>query len=232
MPQNSLALERVLEQEGSHQPTPEDPKTAPNTKAGHPPLSNSRPSRTRKAPKEHWVVDANERKSTTRAAPPKKGSGKVFDPVFITSNSTSRLGKADVYVSRTLIEAVYYTLHTYTSQHMLLEDPAWTSLSSEQQSVLMSMLPPGTTNRTNLDRNGNEVDDTESMRPQAFTMSNDCFRTDVAKFKEDLKNGHLAKTWQAAAEQATIERAAGEYDGWKAQEAELWWGQRSKQSNR
>jgi hypothetical protein len=69
---------------------------------------------------------------------------------------------------------------------------------------------------------------TDDTRPQAFTVSNDCFRTDVAKFKDDLKNGHLAKTWQTSAEQAVLERAAGEYDDWKTEEAERWWGQKSK----
>ena len=65
--------------------------------------------------------------------------------------------------------------------------------------------------------------ETVDTRPAAFTLANNCFRTDVAKFQEDLKNGHLAKTWQAAAEQAVVEMAAGEDDGWKAEEAEAWW---------
>lgn len=112
---------------------------------------------------------------------------------------------------------------------MLLEGPAWTCLSAEQQTTLVSMLPQDTANRALLAKiNAGETEDT---RPSAFTLANDCFRTDVAKFQEDLKNGHLAKTWQAAAEQAVIERAAGEYDEWKSEEAENWWGQKSTQSN-
>jgi hypothetical protein len=102
------------------------------------------------------------------------------------------------------------------------------SLSTEQQMKLVSMLPQDAANAalpTKIERG-----DIEDTRPRAFTLSNDCFRTDVAKFKEDLKNGHLAKTWQTAARQAIIERAAGEYDAWKADEAELWWGQKSNTS--
>lgn len=109
---------------------------------------------------------------------------------------------------------------------MLLEGPAWTSLSNEQRRILVSMLPQDPANEAILERI--KVGGTEDTRPQAFSMSNDCFRTDVAKFKQDLKNGHLAKTWQTAAEQAVIERATGEYDEWKAEEAEAWWGQKSK----
>lgn len=108
---------------------------------------------------------------------------------------------------------------------MLLEGAAWTCLSAKQQNTLISMLPQDAANKTLLARvNAGE---TEGTRPSAFTLANDCFRTDVAKFQEDLMNGHLAKTWQAAAEQAVIERAAGEYDQWKAEEAESWWGQKS-----
>jgi hypothetical protein len=109
---------------------------------------------------------------------------------------------------------------------MLLEQSAWSSLSKQQQATLVSMLPQSCANTGLVAKIKNG--ETEGTRPQAFTMSNDCFRTDVAKFKLDLKNGHLAKTWQATAEQAVIERAAGQYDAWKAEEAESWWGQKSK----
>ncbi|KAJ4362604.1 hypothetical protein N0V95_001409 [Ascochyta clinopodiicola] len=144
---------------------------------------------------------------SAKATPLTKPTSKVFDPVYITTNSTSRLGKADMH-------------------RMLLSDAAWTSLSAEQQMTLVSMLP-STPEHQQL-RSRIEAGETEGTRPWAFTLSNDCFRTDVAKFKEDLKNGHLAKTWQAAAEQAVMERAAGEYDAWKVEEAELWWGQKGK----
>jgi hypothetical protein len=107
---------------------------------------------------------------------------------------------------------------------MLLESPAWNSLTPSQQSTLISMLPESPDNVNLLAKIS--AGETADTRPAAFTLANNCFRTDVAKFQEDLKNGHLAKTWQAAAEQAVVERAAGEYDGWKAEEAEAWWGQK------
>ena len=69
--------------------------------------------------------------------------------------------------------------------------------------------------------------ETEDTQPQ-YLKASDVFRTEVAKFQADLKNGHLARTWQVAAEQAVAERAAGEYDAWKANEAELWWGQKGR----
>jgi hypothetical protein len=177
-------------------------KKAVPKKATAPPERTS--TRNRKAPERFEDL---EEQRPTKASPAKKGTSKVFDPVYITTNSTSRLGKADMY-------------------HMLLEDAAWTSLSAEQQATLVAMLPDTAENQQLLARI--KAGETGDTRPQAFGKSNDCFRTDVAKFQEDLRHGHLAKTWQAAAEQAVIERAAGEYDAWKAEEAELWWGQKSR----
>ena len=180
------------------------PKKAAAKKSAPPPPSN-RPSRSRKAPER--FEDLQEAKPV-KATPARKApvKSKVFDPVFITTNSTSRLGKADVF-------------------KLLLEPAAWTSLSAEQQLSLLSMLPQDSATTALIEKV--KRGETEGTRPHAFNVSNDCFRTDVAKFKEDLKNGHLAKTWQASAEQAVIERAAGEYDAWKAEESELWWGQKA-----
>jgi hypothetical protein len=175
-----------------------------------PPPPSTRPSRNRKAPERFADIEETKGPEPLKQLPMKKGASKVFDPVYITTNSTSRLGKADVY-------------------HMLLEPAAWTSLSTEQQIKLVSMLPQTAANSELLTRirEASGKSDSADTRPNAFTMSNDCFRTDVAKFKEDLKNGHLAKTWQASAEQAVIDRAAGVYDDWKAEETESWWGQKS-----
>lgn len=205
---------------------PKKPAKLKNTPAQKPTaapplLPSSRPSRTRKAPERFEDL---EEKTTSKALPAKKGASKVFDPVYITTNSSSRLVKADVYVS---LPSICHLLTQYisdTSQHMLLESPAWNSLTASQQSTLISMLPESPDNVNLLAKIS--AGETADTRPAAFTLANNCFRTDVAKFQEDLKNGHLAKTWQAAAEQAVVERAAGEYDGWKAEEAEAWWGQK------
>jgi hypothetical protein len=193
----------------SVEPGPEKPsKRAKPNKKPAPKPERAPPERTstrnRKAPER--FEDLQEMPST-RASPPKKGTSKVFDPYYITTHSTSRLGRADIY-------------------HLLLEDGAWTSLSAEQQTTLISMLPDSPENQRLLEKI--KAGDTgKETRPQWFKASN-VFGDEVAKFRADLTNGHLGKTWQAAAEQAVAERAAGEYDAWKAEEAELWWGQKSK----
>lgn len=110
--------------------------------------------------------------------------------------------------------------------HMLTnDDTAWRSLSAEQQETLVSMLPGTAETQRLLVRI--RAGDTEDTKPQ-YLKASDVFRAEVAKFQADLKNGHLAKTWQVTAEQAVTERASGQYDAWKANEAELWWGQKGK----
>jgi hypothetical protein len=183
--------------------TPATRKPAAKKPAPAPPAPSTRPSRNRKAP-ERFVDFAGA--PITPALPAKIAASKVFDPTYITTNANSRLVKADVF-------------------HMLLVPSAWESLSAAQKTTLLAMLPPSHANSALMARVA--AGETQGTRPEAFTVSNDCFRTDVAKFKEDLGNGHLAKTWQAGAEQAVIERAAGVFDEWKNAEAELWWGQKA-----
>lgn len=69
-------------------------KSAPK-KTTTPTPSRSQPSRNRKAPER--FEDFEEK--TAKSLPSKKGTSKVFDSVFITTNSTSRLVKADIYAS-------------------------------------------------------------------------------------------------------------------------------------
>lgn len=179
------------------------PKRKPAPKPARAPPERTS-TRNRKAPER--FEDLQEM-PPTRASSPKKSTSRVFDPYYITTNSTSRLGRADIY-------------------HLLLEDGAWTSLSAEQQTTLISMLPDSVENQRLLAKI--KAGDTgKETRPQWLKASN-VFGDEVAKFRADLRNGHLGKTWQAAAEQAVAERATGEYDAWKAEEAELWWGQKSK----
>lgn len=186
----------------------EPPKKANTRKKSAPQKVTAPPERT--STRNRKVPDRFENlqeRTIPKVFPTKKGSSKVFDPVYITTNSTSRLGKADMY-------------------HMLVDDDsAWTSLSADQQAQLVAMLPDTTETRHLLAVI--QAGETEDTRPQ-YLKASDVFRTEVAKFQADLTNGHLAKTWQAAAEQAVAERAAGECDAWKADEAELWWGQKSK----
>jgi hypothetical protein len=183
-------------------PPKRTPRAKPAPKEPAPP-SRARSTRTRKAPER---LEDSQAASTTTSTANKKSTSRVFDPTFITTNSTSRLVAADAY-------------------HLLLAPGAWTCLTAAEQHELVAMLPASAANTALLARI--DAGETQDTRPPEFSLGNDCFRTDVAKFQADLGNGHLSKTWQAAAKQAVLERANGEYDEWKRDEAEAWWGQKA-----
>jgi hypothetical protein len=108
---------------------------------------------------------------------------------------------------------------------MLLEDSAWTCLSPSQQKQLLDMLPP---TAKNLDLIAQHASDPTAPVPRPKELSaSEIFRTDVAKYQTDLRNGHLAKGWQTAAQEAMVQRAEGKFDAWKERETEIWWGQKS-----
>ncbi|KAF2744543.1 hypothetical protein M011DRAFT_470390 [Sporormia fimetaria CBS 119925] len=163
------------------------------------PSKRTRPSRTRKTPAR--LAEEETKPAPKKAAAPRTPASKVFDPVYITTNANSRLGKADVY-------------------HMLLEASAWETLDGEQRATILKLLPP---TRDNVAALSGVAEGNLPARPKE--LSGEIFCTDVAKFQEDLRNGYLAKTWQAKAEQAMKDRAAGLFDEWKAEETETWWGE-------
>ncbi|KAJ4289590.1 hypothetical protein N0V90_010919 [Kalmusia sp. IMI 367209] len=172
------------------------------TKLAPLPLSGTRASgRTRKAPERFESF----KEPSKKVAPPRKTGSKVFDPTYLMTNSNSRLKKTDVF-------------------HMLLKTEAWTCLTINEKLDILALLPQNPIN-VELAKDLAAGTAAEDALPREVTLNFNLFRTDVAKFKEDLVNGHLAKTWQLSAEQAVIDRAAGAFDDWKDEQAEAWWGQ-------
>ncbi|KAF2274219.1 uncharacterized protein EI97DRAFT_478988 [Westerdykella ornata] len=175
--------------------TPAKPKATAAT-------PNTRPSRTRKPPS-RLITEAEPTPAPKKTRP---AGQKTFDPVYMTTNSNSRLCRADIY-------------------HLLLEPSAWDCLAPGEMGTLLEMLPP---TKANLGLRAALLEDEGKekgvARPKELA-GGDIFRTDVAKFQLDLRNGHLAKGWQASAKQAMVDRAAGKFDAWKEREREAWWGE-------
>ncbi|KAF2016528.1 hypothetical protein BU24DRAFT_422876 [Aaosphaeria arxii CBS 175.79] len=179
--------------------TPRKKKTPP------PPRVSTRPSRTRKAPErlQDAVAPAQPKKPATTKG--KASNTRLsYDPVYLTTNVRSRLATHDLF-------------------HMLLEPQAWDSLTPADKTELINLLPPTQANKDLLSLI--EAGETDIPRPKEFTISYDPFRSDIARFQNDLRNGRRTKKWQADADQAMIDRANGTFDEWKEREKELWWGQ-------
>ena len=66
--------------------------------------------------------------------------------------------------------------------------------------------------------------------PMAFFKYDADFRRGIREFQEDLASGRLDPQWQADAAQAMEERARGEFDAYKENQFEAFWGQKQKSS--
>jgi len=141
------------------------------------------------------------------AAPRKVPVGsKTWQAKHVTESYQSRLCKVDVY-------------------HMLLKDEVWTCLSLDQKRELFTMLPTTTTNERLLGEiESGKADAT--VRPLELKINCSEFRTDVATYLNELRDGYMSRRWQEDAHKAMVERAKGTFDDWKDEESETWWGQK------
>ena len=64
--------------------------------------------------------------------------------------------------------------------------------------------------------------------PMTFFKYDADFRRGIREFQEDLASGRLDPRWQADAAQAMEERARGEFDAYKENQFEAFWGQKQK----
>ncbi|KAK7535554.1 Asx homology domain-containing protein [Phyllosticta citricarpa] len=149
------------------------------------------------------IAPAKSKKAANDGEKPKRG-GITWTPDYLLQDSKSRLGKVNVTA--------------------ILKDPrAWESLSKEQQSQLISLLPNGPT----IDPQGTEGDSLPNI-PQQMLASNSALLSDIAMFGEDLREGRLDPDWQRDGQIAMEMRARGDFDEWKIQEMESFWGQKQK----
>ena len=103
---------------------------------------------------------------------------------------------------------------------LLLNQKAWTALTREQQLELIKMLP-------NTDVNA--LADREDLPPIPQQMLRDrpAMQTDLRFFKEHLVAGHYNPEWLRQAQEASDARMRGDFDTWKEEEREEYWGQKA-----
>ena len=92
----------------------------------------------------------------------------------------------------------------------------WPSLTPGERNSILELVPDF------IERN-----EDGSIREEFWRYNND-WRAAVRQFQEDLSLGKYDPQWLADAAQAMEERARGEFDTWKNQEFEEFWGQKQK----
>lgn len=134
----------------------------------------------------------------TRAIAPRAAKVDRNDPFWLTTNAKSPLANEDLYAELS---------NSQTYEHLTKED--WEELREE--------LPPSVP----LSSDGYSI-------PITFFKYDADFRRGIREFQEDLSTGRLDPGWQEAAGEAMEERARGDFDAYKENQFEEFWGQKQK----
>ena len=139
-------------------------------------------------------------------APPKRNAGRSAkvnrsDPEWLVTNEKSPLAYEDLHAELSDPK----TYHSFTKSD-------WEDL----REILPSDVP--------INSDGYSI-------PITFFKYDPDFRRGIREFQEDLSSGRLDPKWQADAAQAMEERARGEFDVYKENQFEAFWGQKQKLSH-
>ena len=137
------------------------------------------------------------------ATPVKRNSGRSAkvnrsDPEWLVTNEKSPLANED--------------LHAEFSDPKTYED-----FTKSDWEDLRETLPPNVPSNPD----GYSI-------PMTFFKYDPDFRRGIREFQEDLGSGRLDPEWQADAAQAMEERAHGDFDSYKEDQFEAFWGQKQK----
>lgn len=106
----------------------------------------------------------------------------------------------------------------YEDLHAEFSDPkTYEKFTKSDWEDLRETLPPNV-----------PIDDDGYSIPMTFFKYDPDFRRGIREFQEDLATGRLDPGWQADAAQAMEERAQGEFDAFKEDQFEAFWGQKQK----
>lgn len=141
---------------------------------------------------------------------------------YLLQNPKSPLVNVDLLVCNLI--AFPSSLCLYVSnlkQTILKSERAWSSLSSDQQKKLVSLLPNGSDLMC-------KIEEQKSNVLKECLMSNSAFQSDIRMFQEDLAEGRLQPALLAKAKAAMEKRSRGDFDEWKEEETERFWGQKQR----
>ena len=180
------------------------------------------PPRKRKAKTEPADSPPSKRTSAPRAAKVDRN-----DPNWLVTNENSPLANEDLHVSEASIancqdrfSSIFCRLIMDTKAEFA--DPkAYEGFTKEDWDDIRETLPPDVP----INPDGYSI-------PIDFFKYNPDFRRGIREFQEDLSSGRLEPEWQAAAAKAMEERASGNYDAYKEDHFEEFWGQKQKLSYR
>ncbi|MCJ1445388.1 MAG: hypothetical protein MMC23_005893 [Stictis urceolatum] len=159
--------------------------------------------------------------ATAHRMPPKKGSKRVKTDdgqapkskpgKLQRSKATKNLLETDDGWRSSKSKVANADLNAYFQNPL-----AWDLLDETEKNEIRALLPPSTPY------------DEDGRPSMEFLKYNNDWRDSVRNFQNDLREGRYENEWREEAVQAMAERAAGEFDEWKEEQFEEYWGQKTK----
>lgn len=109
---------------------------------------------------------------------------------------------------------------------MLAHPDAWNCLDEDEKKEILSLLPDNV--HPNPEPDPEDPNAKIPPIPQEFLRYSNTWREGVRQFQVDLEAGRYDPEWLRQAANAMEERAKGEFDDFKEQEFEEFWGQKQK----
>ncbi|KAL1960028.1 hypothetical protein VTO42DRAFT_200 [Malbranchea cinnamomea] len=145
------------------------------------------------------------KKATVRRGPGRPSKRDRWGEEFVTTNSKSPLVNVDL-------------VKLFANPH------AWTCLEEEEKKEILALLPDHI-------RPEADPEDPNPIIPslsQEFLRYSNNWRDGIRQYQLDLQQGRYDPEWLSHAAQAMEERAAGNFDKWKEEQFEEFWGQKQK----
>ncbi|KAI9832538.1 MAG: hypothetical protein M1819_004328 [Sarea resinae] len=160
----------------------------------------------------------SERSSRRRIAPKRLADEEMVHSTqkkrAATMASRPRAAKRDIYSEEHLTHNPKSKLVDIDLCRLLAKSQTLEVLDNENIAELQSLLPE------------HALTPTQDGIRSDFLLHDPDFKTAVRMYQEDLQQGRLDPEWQKQAAEAMEERANGDFDDFKAQEMEEFWGQR------
>ncbi|KAI9736851.1 MAG: hypothetical protein M1818_005902 [Claussenomyces sp. TS43310] len=127
--------------------------------------------------------------------------------------------KKDPWASNSVLQDPKSPLISVDLKALLADPEAWNTLTPDERAEILALMPPQGASQ------GGEED--KSINGEFLKYDQDWSHS-VSNYKQDLAEGRNDPEWQAQAIAASQKRRAGQFDAFKEQEFEEFWGQKHK----
>lgn len=161
----------------------------------------------------------------------RRGAGRTakkdrWSEEFLSTNPKSPVINVDLVVSVTdaTLPSGIYAKANVAIQKLLAHPDAWTCLDGADKKEIINLLPDHI-------HPAPDPDNPDAPIPpiqQEFLRYSNNWRDGVRQYQVDLEQGRYDSKWLRDAAQAMEERADGNFDRWKEEQFEQFWGQKQK----